>query len=100
MKTYLTLLWAFWSFFAPAAQQRQPSSVPAPPRLIPLTTMSGLLRLVQTIPLPCEAYMDHFAVDVKGQRLFIAGEATNRLITVHLRAAKVMQKTKRLGGNR
>src|SRR5437870_8793526 len=98
MKTYLTLLWAFWSFFAPAAQ-RQPSTVPAPPPIAPMTTMSGLLRLVQTIPLPTEGYMDHFAVDVKGQRLFIAGEANKSIVTVDLRAGKVIQETKGLGGN-
>src|SRR5215813_4551538 len=98
MKTYLMILWAFWSAFAPGTQ-RQQSTVPAPPPLMPMTTMSGLLRLVQTIPLPTEGYMDHFAVDVKGQRLFIAGEANKSLITVDLRAGKVIQETKGLGGN-
>ena len=99
MKTFLTFLWAFGSFFVPAAQRGQQSTVPAPPPLIPMTTMSGLLRLVQTIPLPTEGYMDHFAVDVKGQRLFIAGEANKSIITVDLRAGKVIQETKGLGGN-
>src|SRR6059036_3154233 len=99
MKTYLTLLWAFWSFFAPAAQRQSPGPAPAPPPLMPMTTMSGLLRLVQTIPLPTEGYMDHLTVDVKGQRLFIAGEANKSIITVDLRAGKVIQETKGLGGN-
>src|SRR5256884_3319352 len=98
MKTYLTILWAFWSVLAPTAQ-RQQSAVPAPPPLMPMTTMSGLLRLVQTIPLPTEGYMDHLTVDVKGQRLFITGEANKSLITVDLRAGKVIQETKGLGGN-
>src|SRR5437867_11065173 len=98
MKSYLTILWAFWSLFSPAAQ-RQQSAVPAPPPLMPMTTMSGLLRLVQTIPLPTEGYMDHLTVDVKGQRLFITGEANKSLITVDLRAGKVIQETKGLGGN-
>jgi len=98
MKTYLTFLFTFWSVFVLTAQ-RQQSSAPAPPPLMPMTTMSGLLRLVQTIPLPTEGYMDHLTVDVKGQRLFIAGEANRSLITVDLRAGKVIQETKGLGGN-
>ena len=39
-----------------------------------METMSGLLNLSQTIPLPTEGYMDHVTVDVKGQRLFLCGE--------------------------
>src|SRR5207248_9903077 len=98
MKTYLTILWAFWSVLAPTAQ-RQQSAVPAPPPLMPMVTMSGLLRLVQTVPLPTEGYMDHMTVDTKGQRLFISGEANKSLITVDLRAGKVIHETKGLGGN-
>ncbi len=99
MKNFLTIFWAFWLFFVPTAQRGQQSTVPAPPPIMPMTTMSGLLRLVQTIPLPTEGYMDHFAVDVKGQRLFIAGEANKSIVTVDLRAGKVIQETKGLGGN-
>src|SRR2546428_7717912 len=98
MKIFLTIFWGFWSFFVPMAQ-RQQSPVPAQPPLMPMTTMSGLLRLVQTIPLPTEGYMDHLTVDVKGQRLFVTGEANKSLITVDLRAGKVIQETKGLGGN-
>src|SRR5215469_3593235 len=65
---------------------------------LPMQTMSGLLRLVQTIPLPTEGYMDHMAVDVKGQRLFVSGENNKSLITVDLRAGKVLRETKGLGG--
>ena len=56
MKIFLTIIWAFWSFFVPAAHRAQQSTVPAPPPLMPMTTMSGLLRLVQTIALPTEGY--------------------------------------------
>jgi hypothetical protein len=38
-------------------------------------------------------------VDVKGQRLFIAGEANKSLVTVDLHAGKVIQETRGLGGN-
>ena len=55
--------------------------------------MSGILGLVETIPLPGDGYMDHLAVDVKGQRLFISGEAEKTLITVDLREGKVIHVT-------
>src|SRR5438876_2140768 len=98
MKTCLTILLALWMVFIPSAQGQQ-SPATAPPPLMPMVTMSGLLRLVQTIPLPTEGYMDHITVDVKGQRLFITGEANRSLITVDLRAGKVIHETKGLGGN-
>jgi DNA-binding beta-propeller fold protein YncE len=58
--------------------------------------MSGILGLVETIPLPGDGYMDHLTADVKGQRLFISGEAEKTLITVDLRAGKVLHVTKGL----
>jgi DNA-binding beta-propeller fold protein YncE len=58
--------------------------------------MSGILGLVETIPLPGDGYMDHLAVDVKGQRLFISGEAEKTLITVDLREGKVIHVTEGL----
>jgi DNA-binding beta-propeller fold protein YncE len=63
---------------------------------LPMTHMSGLLNLTETIPLPGDGYMDHLAVDVKGQRLFISGEAAKSLIVVDLRAGKVIHETKGL----
>src|SRR2546425_5097285 len=98
MKTYLAILFVLWMVFMLSAQGLQ-SPAPAPPPLMPMVTMSGLLRLAQTIPLPTEGYMDHITVDVKGQRLFITGEANKSLITVDLRAGKVIQETKGVGGN-
>lgn len=58
--------------------------------------MSGLLNLLETIPLPGNGYMDHLAVDVKGQRMFISGEAEKSLIAVDLRAGKVIHVTQGL----
>jgi DNA-binding beta-propeller fold protein YncE len=66
---------------------------------MPMQTMSGLLRLVRTSPLPTEGYMDHMTVDVKGQRLFICGEANKSLIVVDLQTGNVIHETKALGGN-
>src|SRR5437867_11786506 len=98
MKTCLTILLALWTIFIPGAQGQQPPAT-APPPLMPMVTMSGLLRLVQTIPLPTEGYMDHIAVDVKGQRLFITGEANRSIVVVGLREGKVIHVTNGRGGN-
>lgn len=71
----------------------------APPmigRQLPMTHMSGILKLVETIPIPTEGYMDRMAVDAKGQRLFICGEAAKSLLVVDLRAGKVIHETKGL----
>ena len=70
----------------------------APAQSVPLQTMSGLLRLVQTSPLPTEGYMDHLTVDVKGQRLFISGEANKSLVVVDLKTGNVIHEIKGLGG--
>jgi DNA-binding beta-propeller fold protein YncE len=61
-----------------------------------MSRMSGLLRLVETIPLPTEGYMDRMAEDVKGQRLFICGEAAKSLLVVDLRAGEFIHETKGL----
>jgi hypothetical protein len=63
---------------------------------LPMTHMSGLLQLEETIPLPGDGYMDHIAADPKGQRLFISGEAAKSLIAVDLRAGKLLHETKGL----
>ena len=89
MKIYPALILALSTCFAWKAQSQS----------MPMQTMSGLLRLVQTSPLPTEGYMDHLAVDVKGQRLFISGEANKSLIVVDLRRGEVIHETKGLGGN-
>src|SRR5438874_12020540 len=47
------------------------------------------LRLVQTVPLPnVEGRIDHMAVDLKGQRLFIAALGINTVEVLDLRAGK------------
>jgi DNA-binding beta-propeller fold protein YncE len=63
---------------------------------LPMSRMSGVLRLVETIPLPTEGYIDRMAEDVKGQRLFICGEAAKSLVVVDLRGGKVIHETKGL----
>src|SRR5215510_6579609 len=47
----------------------------------------SLLRLVQTIPLPhVEGRIDHMAVDLQGQRLFVAALGNNTLEVLDLKA--------------
>jgi len=89
MKNYLGILCAFWLAWVPRAQGQT----------MPMQTMSGLLDLVQTIPLPTEGYMDRLTIDVKGQRLFICGEAVKSLVVVDLRAGKVVHETKGLAAS-
>jgi DNA-binding beta-propeller fold protein YncE len=48
------------------------------------------LKLVQTIPLPeVDGRIDHFAIDVKGRRAFLAALAKNTIEVVDLRAGRV-----------
>jgi DNA-binding beta-propeller fold protein YncE len=89
MKTSVAMLSALCAVFVSTA----------PAQSVPLQTMSGLLRLVQTSPLPTEGYMDHLAVDVKGQRLFISGEANKSLVVVDMKSGNVIKEIKGLGGN-
>src|SRR5712691_2555111 len=66
---------------------------------LPMVHMAGLLRLVETIPLPTEGNMDHVTVDLKHQHLFISGENNKSFVVVGLREGKVIHETKGLGGN-
>jgi DNA-binding beta-propeller fold protein YncE len=83
MKNYLAIFLTLCVAFVSKAQGQ---SLPAP-------ATSGLLRLVQSIPLPTEGYMDRITVDIKGQRLFICGENNKALVSVDLRAGKVVHVT-------
>ena len=89
MKSYLGVLCTLWLALVPKAQGQT----------MPMQTMSGLLGLVQTIPLPTEGYMDRLTVDLKGERLFICGEAIRSLVVVDLRAGKVIHVTKGLAAS-
>jgi hypothetical protein len=86
MKTLLRVLVALLTVFVAKAQAQQ----------LPMLHMSGLLGLVETIPLPGDGYMDRLDADVQGQRLFICGEAAKSLIVVDLRAGKVIHETEGL----
>ncbi|HLJ23127.1 MAG TPA: YncE family protein [Candidatus Acidoferrales bacterium] len=65
---------------------------------LPMVHMSGLMRLVETFPLPTEGYMDHLTADLKNQRLFLSGENNDTFLTIDMRAGKVIHETP-LGGH-
>ena len=83
MKVHLAIILALCTAFVSKAQGQSS----------PVQPTSGLLRLVQTIPLPTQGYMDRIAVDVKGQRLFVSGEHNHTLVVVDLKAGKVIHQT-------
>src|SRR3984893_8065918 len=91
MKKFFTIvIMVLTAFVSRAYGQNVPS------QQLPMMHMAGILGLVETIPLPGDGYMDHLTVDVKGQRLFISGEAAKSLIVVDLAAGKVIHETKGL----
>jgi DNA-binding beta-propeller fold protein YncE len=66
---------------------------------VPMMHMKGLLRSVETIPLPLEGWIDHITVDLKKQHLFISGEYSKKVIVVDLPSGQVIHEIKGLGGN-
>lgn len=91
MKTRIPILLAVLCIFVLKAHGQYSTG-----QQLPMMHMSGLLTLAETIPLPGDGYMDHLAVDAKGQRLFISGEAAKSLISVDLGGGKVIHETKGL----
>src|SRR5216683_206781 len=91
MKRFVAIVVTVLTVFVSEAEGQKSAS-----QQLPMMHMSGLLRLVETVPLPGDGYMDHLAVDVKSERLFISGEAAKSIITVDLRAGKVIHVTQGL----
>jgi hypothetical protein len=97
MKRYLVIVSVLCMIFVSQARgQQQPKEYVD--RQLPMVHMAGLLRLVETIPLPTEGYMDHCSYDLRNQHLFISGENNNEVVVVDLKAGKVIHVTK-VGGN-
>ena len=88
MNRFLAILSALLTVFVSNARGQYSTN-----QQLPMTHMSGLLNLVETIPLPGDGYMDHLAADVKGRRIFISGEAAKDLLSVDLREGKVIHVT-------
>ena len=91
MNRFLANLLALLTVFVSKARAQYSTN-----QQLPMTHMSGLLDLVETIPLPGDGYMDHLAADVQGQRIFISGEAAKSLLSVDLRGGKVIHVTSEL----
>jgi DNA-binding beta-propeller fold protein YncE len=91
MKRFFAIVITFLTAFVSRASGQN-----VPSQQLPMMHMAGLLGLVETIPLPGDGYMDHLTVDIKGQRLFISGEAAKSLIIVDLAAGKMIHETKGL----
>src|SRR6267154_3550507 len=67
-------------------------------RQVPMVRMSGLLRLVETIPIQTEGYMDHLSYDLKNQHLFLSAENDKEIVVIDMKAGTVIHETK-VGGN-
>jgi len=67
-------------------------------RQAPMVHMAGLLRLIETIPIPTEGYMDHLTYDLKSQHLFLSAENNKKIVVVDMKTGKVIHETK-VGGN-
>jgi len=97
MRIYVTVILTICVIFVSKmrAQQQLKEYVN---RQAPMEHMSGLLRLVETIPLPTEGYMDHLSYDLKNQHLFLSAENNKEIVVIDLKAGKVIHETK-VGGN-
>lgn len=95
MKTYAAVLLALLILFGVSKALGQEKY----DKQLPMIHMAGLLRLVETIPLPTDGWMDHLTVDLKNQHLFISGEEARSFVVVDLRAGQVIRETKGLSGN-
>jgi DNA-binding beta-propeller fold protein YncE len=94
MKTQVAILLALVTLFALPRSEAQEKR-----KQLPMIHMSGLLGLTETIPLPTEGWMDHLAIDLKNQHLFISGEYSKGFVVVDLRAGQVIHYITGLGGN-
>jgi DNA-binding beta-propeller fold protein YncE len=97
MTRYATIFVLLCMMFVCKASGQQPQKEYAN-RQAPMERWSGLLRLVETIPIPTEGYIDHLSYDLKNQHVFISGENNKKLVVVDLKAGKVIHETP-LGGN-
>ena len=79
MKTGLAILLTSLMGFVSAAQAQAPAQTEPMPKLIGYITLPNV-----------EGWMDHLAVDVKGQRLFVPAEHQKTIEVVDLRAGKVI----------
>jgi len=99
LSVYFGVVLTLFAVFGSKIWAQQPSNEYVN-RQAPMVHMSGLLRLVETIPLPTEGYMDHLTYDLKNQHLFLSAENNNKIVVVDMKAGKVIQETKVSGNPR
>lgn len=94
LKLFALILFSIAIFAVGARSQGQPLPKEYVDRQLPMEHMSGLLRLVETIPIPTEGYMDHLTYDLRHQHLFLSAENNKEVVVVDMKAGKVIQVTK------
>lgn len=92
----IIVLCSLWAICAPRASGQEKKEYVD--RQVPMVHMKGLLRLVETIPIPLEGYIDHLTYDLKNQHVFVSGENNKKLVVVDLKKGEVIHETP-LGGN-
>lgn len=72
--------------------ETNPSSIMATPSPVASpAAVNETLTLLQTIPLPnVDGRIDHFSIDIKGQRLFVAALGNNTVEVIDLNVGKVI----------
>jgi DNA-binding beta-propeller fold protein YncE len=100
MKSFAAMALIVCTILVSKAWGRQQKEEEYVNRQAPMVHMSGLLRLVETIPLPTEGYMDHLTYDLKNQHLFLSGEKNQEIVVVDMKAGKVIHETKVEGNPR
>src|SRR5438132_13874322 len=75
-------------FVLSAGAQQQPK--PYVNKQAPMEHWSGLLRLVETLPIPTEGYIDHLSYELKNQHLAISGEDNEKQAVAYMKAVKVV----------
>src|SRR5690242_21098965 len=98
MKKLAIILSVFATCVLSANAQQPPK--PYVNKQAPMVHWSGLLRLVEAIPIPTEGYIDHLTYDLKNQHLFISGENNKKLVVVDMKAGKVIHETPLTGNPR
>jgi DNA-binding beta-propeller fold protein YncE len=97
LRISVAVILSFCAIFVSKTKAQDPSKDYVNKQM-PMVHMSGLLRLVETFPIPTEGYMDHLAYDLSKQHLFLSAENNKEIVVIDMKAGKVIHETK-VGGN-
>ena len=92
-KIYAAASLAICAVFAAQTPAQQAAPKEYVNRQAPMEHMTGLLRLVETIPIPTEGFMDHLTYDLKNQHLFLSAENNKKVVVIDLKTGKVIHET-------